>query len=115
LNKPEGVQELYSLFDQITEDIVVVVNNSNVGYTGLFETTPVDMMMLMMNVNACTTLFVSHYFVPKMLERYRTTGKRSAILNITLGYTLTGYPTLTPYIATKAFIWMFSKGLHKEY
>jgi short-subunit dehydrogenase len=111
----DDVDRMDSLLDSIQEDVCILVNNVGKANANQFHKQDYDILYTMLRVNINSQMFMSHYFIPKFLERFNTQGNRSAIINIASISALNPSPSTIVYGASKAFNRILSLGMTKEY
>lgn len=86
-----------------------LVNNAGFGDYGDFAHSKWEKQESMINLNITTLTYLTHLFLPGMLER-----KFGRILNVaSIGSFMPG-PLMSVYYATKAFVLHFSEGISEE-
>lgn len=101
-----------AIFDEVTKaglDIEFLVNNAGFGSNGPFSSSELDKELGQITVNCSALVALTHFFVPKMLEK-----KRGRILNIGSSAGFQPGPYMATYYATKAFVNSFSEALYQE-
>ena len=92
----------------ITVDILI--NNAGFGICGLFLNSPIENYTEMINLNICSLVELTHFFMKDMIET-----KSGGIINISSLASFQPMPYFSIYAATKAFVTSFTMGLHEEY
>ncbi|HJN72703.1 MAG TPA: SDR family oxidoreductase [Myxococcota bacterium] len=87
----------------------VLINNAGLGDIELFERTPVDKVMLLIDVNVRALTWLTHRVLPGMLER-----GRGGILNVSSGYGMTWTPLASIYGGSKHYVSAFTEALRSE-
>jgi len=111
----EGVDNLNSLLDTVTEDVSMLVNNVGITHNNHFEKHTPEVMNALVNINIRSQLFMSHYFIPKFQERFNGEQKRSAIVDIASMGAFGSNLYESVYVATKAFNRVLSVSQATEY
>jgi len=109
LSQPEIPQKLFEFTQQQGLEIDLLVNNAGLGHYGLFETLDPQDSRAMIDLNVQALVFLSHLFLPGILER-----KKGGILNVASTAGFQGIPYLSLYAASKAFVISFSEALWFE-
>lgn len=80
----EGLQSLHKLLDAKLKDkdVAVLINNVAEFQAKALVDAPWDYVLRASNVNAHSYSAMLQYFVPKMLQRQKECGKKSAIINV---------------------------------
>lgn len=94
--------------------IDVLINNAGIIQSGPIENQPLSAFRRAMDTNFFAALHTIQAAIPHMLERYKSTGKQSSIVNITSIGGKFAVPHLLPYVASKFAFVGFSEGLHAE-
>jgi hypothetical protein len=89
--------------------VQALVNNAGYGLSGPFEKYPADAYLNMMTLNMNTVVALTRLFLPDLRAQ-----PKAYILNIASSAAYQAVPGLTTYAATKAFVLLFSRGLHQE-
>lgn len=98
------------LCDRLSDvDIDVLVNNAGLGSRGAFNETPLDRVLLQVDLNMRVLTELTHRILPSMLRR-----RRGRILNIASLAAFQGGPWMSVYYATKAYVLTFTEGLAGE-
>jgi len=110
LSKPESPRMLFDQIAALHLEVDLLINNAGFGRCGHFDraTAEEDQQMLMLNVNALTSL--THLFLPAMLRK-----RAGGIMNVasTAAYQPVAY--LSVYGATKAYVLSLTEALWAEY
>ena len=109
LSSPDAAQNVFDWCRAKGYTIKVLVNNAGYGLSGPFEKYPADAYINMMNLNMNTVVALTRLFLPDL-----RTLPRAYILNIASSAAYQAVPGLSTYAASKAFILLFSRGLHQE-
>ncbi|CAI2359074.1 unnamed protein product [Moneuplotes crassus] len=110
----EGYQPLKDALNQI-EDISVLVNNVGALKADYFNDLDIDMINTMLQVNLVPQTIITKFMLPKLLERSKNQGKRTAIISLSSVAHYTRMRRSTIYSATKSFNKTLSDVLRKEY
>jgi short-subunit dehydrogenase len=86
-----------------------LVNNAGFGDYGDFAQSKWEKQASMINLNITTLTYLTHLFLPGMLER-----KFGRILNVASIASFMPGPLMSVYYATKAFVLHFSEGISEE-
>ncbi|MGC4022958.1 MAG: SDR family oxidoreductase [Cyclobacteriaceae bacterium] len=89
--------------------INILINNAGYGVWGKVESTPIDQLNNMMQLNMMTLTEMCHAMLPELKKN-----SQAYIMNIASTAAYQAVPTLTTYAATKAFVLLFSRGLRME-
>ena len=111
-SNPEVLPMIVNKLDEFKIDIGVLVNN--VGLLGghhmpfleLDRKTVIDMI----NVNITAGTYLCHALLPKMKEK-----RKGAIINISSTASLSYFPYLAEYAATKHYMTAFTRAISEEY
>ena len=87
----------------------VLINNAGAGGTRLLETTPVDYIDRLIQLNIRATSLLVRLMIPE-LKMHR----KAYILNVSSMAAFSPLPYKTVYPASKAFVYHFSRGLKAE-
>jgi uncharacterized protein len=91
----------------ITVDFLV--NNAGFGDFGFFAESDWAKQEQMINLNITTLTYLTHLFLPGMVQR-----KRGKVLNVASTASFQPGPTMSVYYATKAFVLHFSEAIANE-
>ncbi|RVW74309.1 Very-long-chain 3-oxoacyl-CoA reductase 1 [Vitis vinifera] len=95
-------------------DVGVLINNAGLSYpyAKFFHEVDVELMKSIIKVNVEGATWISRAVLPGMLKK-----KKGAIVNIGSGSSVavSSYPLHAIYVATKAYVAMFSKCISLEY
>ncbi|CDW80855.1 steroid dehydrogenase [Stylonychia lemnae] len=121
----EGVEKLYSSFDNLDVEISIVVNSAGKAHVNPIHKHTIDMCFFMVNVNVNAMLFITRYFSAKFVDNYQRQReqfaqpnkpfRRSAIINISSISALGFGKQVSLYSATKAFDRVFSNTVAVDY
>ena len=117
LDTPAAVNEYYAKLDEATKDIEVVLlaNNAGKAHMNPIHLHSIENCFGLVNVNINAVLFNAKYFLTKFQARFASTGKRSAVINVSSITALGVVPTLSVYAASKTFDLILSEGMALEY
>lgn len=110
-----GVKDLYSALDSLDIEVSLLVNN-----VGLFAMTDMatakdELLLDLIDININSMIFMTKYYTPKFLVRYKQSGQRSAIVNYSSSYAIHPSGGCSIYNGTKAFARLFSQSLKIDY
>ncbi len=114
LTVDDQIQTLISTAVAHFGQIDVLVNNAALIDVGPFEDQTIGAFERAMELNFFASLKTIQAALPHMLERFRSRGETSAIVNISSIGGKFGVPHLLPYVAAKFAITGLSEGLHAE-
>jgi short-subunit dehydrogenase len=109
LSTAEAPQNVYDWCRAKGYLVQALVNNAGYGLSGPFEKYSVEEHVNMMTLNMTTLVALTRLFLPDLRSQ-----PRSYILNIASSAAYQAVPGLSTYAATKAFVLLFSRGLHQE-
>lgn len=109
LSAPEGAQQVFDWCIKQQYAVDTLVNNAGYGLSGPFEQYPLRDHLNMMQVNMNAVVELTYLFLP-LLRRQ----PQGYILNIASSAGFQATPFLSVYAATKSFVRLFSRGLHRE-
>jgi short-subunit dehydrogenase len=109
LFKENAARELYNQVQEKNIQVDVLVNNAGQGEWGNFWETDLKRQLDIIQLNVCSVVSLTHYFLNEMVNR--NDGK---ILNVASVAGTTPTPLLAVYGATKAFVISFSEALFNE-
>ncbi len=109
LSTADAAQNVYDWCRAKGYTVQALVNNAGYGLSGPFEKYRVDAYLNMMNLNMNTVVALTRLFLPDL-----RTQPKAYILNIASSAAYQAVPGLSTYAATKAFVLLFSRGLHQE-
>jgi uncharacterized protein len=87
----------------------ILINNAGYGIWGKVESTPLQELNNMMQLNMVTVANLSHAMLPELKKH-----DKSYILNVASTAAYQAVPTLATYAATKSFVVLFTRGLRLE-
>lgn len=106
---PSAAAEIYATTKEMNISVDVLVNDAGQGEWGPFATTALERELDIIQLNICSLLSLTKYYLSDML--YRNEGK---ILQVGSEAGTTPMPLLAVYAATKAFVLSFSAALADE-
>ena len=109
LSTAEAAQNVYDWCRAKGYTVQALVNNAGYGLSGPFEKYSAEQHVNMMTLNMSTLVALTRLFLPDLRNQ-----PRSYILNIASSAAYQAVPGLSIYAATKAFVLIFSRGLHQE-
>jgi uncharacterized protein len=109
LSTAEAAQNVYDWCRAKGYTVQALVNNAGYGLSGPFEKYSPEQYANMMTLNMSTLVSLTRLFLPDLRNQ-----PRSYILNIASSAAYQAVPGLSLYAATKAFVLLFSRGLHQE-
>ncbi len=109
LSTAEAPQNVYDWCRAKGYTVQALVNNAGYGLSGPFGKYSADEYVNMMTLNMSTLVALTRLFLPDLRAQ-----PRSYILNIASSAAYQAVPGLSTYAATKAFVLLFSRGLHQE-
>ena len=109
LFNPFAAAEIYAATKEMNISVDVLVNDAGQGEWGPFATTALERDLDIVQLNICSLLSLTKYYLSDML--YRNEGK---ILQVGSEAGTTPMPLLSVYAATKAFVLSFSAALADE-
>jgi short-subunit dehydrogenase len=107
LSDEEGVKSLLSTTK--THEIGLVIASAGYGTSGVFHESKLEDELNMFDLNARSTLFLTHYFARRFAER----GKGGIILMSSM-VAFQGAPFAANYAATKAYVQTLVEGIALE-
>lgn len=109
LTDDKAPEHLYEWIQKGGFKIKVLVNNAGLGHEGLFETSSLDFIDQMMQLNMRAVIHLTHLFLPQL-----KLCKEAYILNVGSMASFRPMPYKNIYTATKSFIFYFSRALREE-
>lgn len=109
LTEYKAPERLYEWVQKEGLRIKVLVNNAGLGHEGLFETSTLDFIDQMMQLNMRAVIHLTHLFLPQLKSC-----KEAYILNVGSMASFRPMPYKNIYTATKSFIFYFSRALREE-
>jgi hypothetical protein len=102
---------LFKLADDILTNYSIdqLINNAGVGGTAAFETSSIEYLERIINLNVRATTLLTRLILPSLKEQ-----KKALIINVSSLAAFGPLPYKTIYPASKAFIYSFSRGLNRE-
>lgn len=92
-----------------TGPVDVLVNNAGIGWNGMVEDMPADVVRQVFDVNVLALIDLTQRVLPGMLER-----RRGHLCNISSLAAWVSVPPITVYCASKFAVQGFSEGLRRE-
>ena len=86
-----------------------MINNAGYGIWGRVDSTSIESINNMMQLNMNVVANLCHALIPHLKKQ-----RQSYILNVASTAAYQAVPTLTTYAATKAFVVLFTRGLRLE-
>ena len=96
-------------------DIGVLALNAGVGTMGPFEELTDKEVESIVNVNALHVIYMTKIMVPTFVERFKTSGKKGAIIVTSSGLGSRPISGTITYSATKSFASFIAEGLNHEF
>ncbi len=109
LSNYNTAKEIFDWCNQNNITIDYLVNNAGFGDFGMFAESNWDKQLQMINLNMTTLTYLTHLFLPKMIER-----KFGKIANVASNAAFQPGPTMAVYYATKAYVLHFSEAIGNE-
>ncbi len=109
LSKPNAHSEVKSWLDKNSYPVDILINNAGYGIWAPVESTSLDDLTNMMQLNMNTLVSLCYTLLPELKKH-----SKSYILNVASTASYQAVPTLTTYAATKAFVVLFTRGLRRE-
>ncbi|HZJ56592.1 MAG TPA: SDR family oxidoreductase [Myxococcaceae bacterium] len=106
---PDEVERVVREVQALSVEIEFLVNNAGLGNVGPFAASPLERLLVMVDVNVRALVRLTHAFLPAMLAR-----RQGRVLNIGSTAGLQPGPFSAVYYATKAFVNSFSEALSQE-
>jgi hypothetical protein len=89
--------------------VSILINNAGYAIFGLFDKTPLDVQIDMIEVNNNAMVRLCHSFIPLLREQ-----QKAYIMNIASTAAFQAVPAMSLYAASKAFVITFTRGLQME-
>lgn len=103
-------EEVYSLYEKVkNENIDVLVNNAGFGLFGVFDETPLDRELEMIEVNAVAPHILTKLFLKDFIKK-----DSGYILNVASSAGFLSGPKLSTYYATKNYILKLTLAISEE-
>lgn len=109
LSDYKTAKEVYSYCIEHKIEIDYLVNNAGFGDYGLFNESNWHKQEDMINLNVTTLTYLTHLFLPDMINR-----KHGKILNLASTAAFMPGPLMSVYYATKAYVLSFTEALSNE-
>lgn len=92
----------------------ILVNNAGVGLTGGIETTSLEDWKWVLGVNLWGVIHGCHFFVPKMIQQAKATGKGGHVVNVSSAFGYYGGARTIGYCTSKFAVFGLSESLRNE-
>jgi short-subunit dehydrogenase len=109
LSRKEEVENLIEESEELMGPVDILINNAGIENSDPYDAYSFHDIENMIQVNLTAPMILTRSILPGMLER-----GRGHIVNISSLAGKTGFPTQTPYAATKGGLVMFTKSLRLE-
>jgi short-subunit dehydrogenase len=109
LFRETAAKELYSQVKEKNIQVDVLINNAGQGEWGNFWETDLDRQLDIIQLNVCSLVSLSHFYLKEMVER-----NEGKIMNVASIAGTTPTPLTAVYGGTKAFVISFSEALYNE-
>jgi short-subunit dehydrogenase len=109
LSTAEAPQNVYDWCRAKGYTVQALVNNAGYGLSGPFEKYSPQEYVNMMTLNMTALVALTRLFLPHLRAQ-----PHAYILNVASSAAYQAVPGLSTYAATKAFVLLFSRGLHQE-
>ncbi|CAK66290.1 unnamed protein product (macronuclear) [Paramecium tetraurelia] len=107
-NEGHTVEFYNKIYEQLEYlDISILVNNVGAAEAGQFEQTKMEDSLMMLRVNALSTLMMTRILISKLQNRE----KKSAVITVSSGLAYLPCPFVSVYSGTKAFTNYFTQSL----
>jgi short-subunit dehydrogenase len=106
--------ELLKRIDLERLKVNLLVNNAGFGSIGRFSESSLEWEEKMVEVNCKAPLHLMRHFLPIMSERFRSSGTRSSIINVSSIASFQSVPYMATYAATKAFLTSITLAVQAE-
>jgi short-subunit dehydrogenase len=103
------IDGLYNYINANNIRLTALINNAGVGYEASFETLSPEFCEKMMLLNTQAVVILTRMFIDNLRQN-----EQAYILNVSSISAFTIVPYKTMYVASKAFIYSFSRGLRIE-
>lgn len=104
--------QVWAFVDEVVRvlgPVEVLVNNAGIASVGPFAKQPAESISAVVDVNLKGVMYVTRAVLPVMIAR-----REGAIVNISSGAGLSGFPDIVSYCATKFGVVGFSEALDQE-
>lgn len=109
LSASDAIAKIESWLASNSFDVNILINNAGYGIWGRVDSTSVENLNNMMQLNMNVVANLCHALIPQLKKH-----NQSYILNVASTAAYQAVPTLTTYAATKAFVVLFTRGLRLE-
>lgn len=109
LSKSEDLKSIYTLCQEGSIFVDVLVNNAGFGYNGAFNEEPLEVTQDMIRVNIVALVTLTKLFLTQMIEQ-----GCGHIVQISSAASFFAGPLMANYYATKAYVTSFSRALAYE-
>lgn len=107
--QPSAVSTVVSEIARRNIQVELLINNAGFGYVGEIETTDVDRVVQMINLNIAALTELTYRLLPGMMQR-----GHGAVINVASVAAFQPVAYMGVYAATKAFVLHFSEALWAE-
>eukprot|EP00924_Labyrinthula_sp_SR-Ha-C_P016218 snap_masked-scaffold_52-processed-gene-0.28-mRNA-1 protein AED:0.03 eAED:0.03 QI:0/-1/0/1/-1/1/1/0/320 len=113
--KPEIYEEVEKMFEEVNEELGVLVNNVGKSYDFpmYFHELSFEEISDLVSVNVTSTNYMTRLFLDQVLKKKNK--RKGAVVNIGSYAGVLASPLLSEYSASKAYIERLTKGLDLEY
>jgi uncharacterized protein len=109
LSAPDSISKIENWLAANSFEINILINNAGYGIWGRVDSTSIENLTNMMQLNMNVVASLCHALIPQLKKH-----SQSYILNVASTAAYQAVPTLATYAATKAFVVLFTRGLRLE-
>jgi uncharacterized protein len=109
LSESSSISTLLNWIKAKNYPVNILINNAGYGIWGTVESTPIEKLNNMMQLNMISVANLSHAMLPELKKH-----SKSYILNVASTAAYQAVPTLATYAASKSFVILFTRGLRLE-
>src|SRR5437588_1332395 len=110
----EAPEDIFDATERAKIDVDVLVNNAAFGKRGDFAKSNLDDDLDMMQLNVVALAHLTRLYLPGMIMRGETAGRKGRILQVASTAAFVPGPLMALYYASKAFVLSFSEALTEE-